>query len=201
MYEPAQEGDKDGVDLFDDPLEEKADQIAQYLGYARIGWIIAHPPREDGFTLSAREILMACQQRTEIGKEKVFVTVKVTPDEEGNAVFDAFQVSDQCLEMYEAEALVEHSNPKFCAVSETFSAIVEARTVPVVENDFFLITVPITQHDSSLASSFPKANRASPQTRDSLASILTDKGNLPFRERISDFALLIYLCEFMDINR
>ena len=44
------------------------------------------------------------------------------------------------------------------------------------------------------------ANRSSPQSRDSLASVLSDKGNQPFRERISDFALLIYLCEFMDIN-
>ena len=33
-----------------------------------------------------------------------------------------------------------------------------------------------------------------------MSLLSTDKGNLPFAERIADFALLIYLCEFMDIN-
>lgn len=59
--------------------------------------------------------------------ETPFVTVKVTVDSEGNAHFDAFQVSLQCMEMV-AEGVLEISdNPGSCKVLESFTAVVEAK--------------------------------------------------------------------------
>ena len=45
--------------------------------------MFAHPPREEGFQLSSAEILFACEQRMEIGKDKPFVIAKVTVDKAG----------------------------------------------------------------------------------------------------------------------
>ena len=148
LFEPAQEGSPAGFELFEDALEvddrcrffsylnvfifqEKAEKIAGYLGLEKVGVIYAHPPREEGFELSNAEILFACEQRLEVGKDKPFVVAKVTVDKEGQAAYEAFQVcligqlsmrwhypnncvqiSDQCLEMFEKGALEEHENPK-----------------------------------------------------------------------------------------
>jgi len=200
MFEMAQEGKAIGFDMFDDPLEEKADKIAEYLGLEKVGIIYAHPPRDENFQLTAAEILFACEQRVEVGKEKPFVIAKVTVDKEGQAQYEAYQVSDQCLEMYQAGALLEHEKPNYMAVHETYSAIVEAREVPMIANQFFLINVAVQQHTSDLTCDFPKANRDTALNRTALAAHLEDKGNKPFKERITDFQLLIFLSEFLDIG-
>jgi len=201
MFEMAQEGHATGFNMFDDPNEEKADKIAEYLGLEKVGVIYAHPPREEGYQLSSAEILFACEQRMEVGKEKPFVIAKVTVDKEGQASYEAYQISDQCLEMYQAGALQEHENPKYISVHETYSAIVEAREVPMIENNFFLITVAVQQHTSDLSCDFPKYNREKETARSQLAAHLQDKGNKPFKERITDFQLLIFLTEFLDIGQ
>jgi len=201
LFEPAQEGSPAGFELFEDALEEKAEKIAGYLGLEKVGVIYAHPPREEGFELSNAEILFACEQRLEVGKDKPFVVAKVTVDKEGQAAYEAFQISDQCLEMFEKGALEEHENPKYCGVNETYSALVEAREVPFVENQFFLITVAVTQHQSPLSCDFPRANRDGVEvSRAALAALLEDKGNKPFKERIADFQVLVFLSDFFDIN-
>jgi len=201
LFELSQESSAEGFELHDDPLEDKAQKIAEYLGLEKIGVIYAHPPREEGFQLSNAEILFACEQRMEVGKDKPFVIAKVTVDKEGQAAYEAYQISDQCLEMYAAGALEAHENPKYCGVSETYSAIVEAREVPFVENQFFLINVAVQMHTSSLTCGFPHANRDGVERScAALAAHLEDKGNKPFKERISDFQILIFLSDFLDIN-
>lgn len=111
--------------------------------------------------------------------ETSFVTVKVTLNEEGLAVFEAFQVSKQCMEMV-AEGVLEVSKDLgCCAVSETFTAVVEGKNAKQVriycvrfwgeinvnrmmqvDNNFFLVTTPIEQFKSQfLVQLFPIANR------------------------------------------
>ena len=65
------------------------------------------------------------------------------------------------MEMVSKQALeVDPDDPTACVVNETFSAVVEAKNVKKVENDFFLTLVPIVQHaNDQYVYQFPKTNR------------------------------------------
>ena len=103
IYEPPQEADPEAAEGFvilEDPDEENVENLAKMLGLQRVGWIVGHPPREEGFQLSAAEIIMAAELQLESagGVEPTpFVTVRVTVDDDGNVVVEAFQVSLQCM--------------------------------------------------------------------------------------------------------
>ncbi|KAJ0395411.1 hypothetical protein P43SY_003835 [Pythium insidiosum] len=202
IYEPPQEGDLYGFEVFDDPHADKVDAVAAALGREKVGWVFSHPPREEeSFHFSAREVLLAAQLQADAGgKGSLFVTLKVTLDKEGQASFEAFQVSDQCVDMYGAGALQEHeSDPKACAVHPTFTALVEAKPSPVVDTNFFLCVVPVTMHDSALRCEFPKLHReGSLRTRDALRAQLTKYRSEDYVKRISDFQLLVFLADFLD---
>lgn len=202
IYEPPQEGDPYGFEVFDDPNADKVDAVAAALGREKVGWVFSHPPREDeSFHFSSREILLAAQLQADAGgKGSLFVTLKVTLDKEGQASFEAFQVSDQCLEMFGAGALVENeSDPKTCAIHDTFTALVEAKEAKTVDNNFFLCVVPVSTHDSGMKSAFPKLHREGNfRTRAALKEQLRKYSNEAFVKRISDFQLLIFLSDFLD---
>lgn len=87
------------------------------------------------FFFSGLEILHAAEQQLEAASgvaDTPFVTVKVTLNEEGLAVFEAFQVSKQCMEMV-AEGVLEVSKDLgCCSVNETFTAIVEGKNTKQV---------------------------------------------------------------------
>ena len=135
-----------------------------------------------------------------------FVTVRVTVGDDGNVIVEAFQVSLQCMEMVAEEALDVGPNPGFCYVNETFTAIQEGKASKTVENNFFLTLVPINGYQSdTFVSQFPKANRAyddRAQTHDEMRRQLSKSGQSgwTFIDLLSDFALLLYLCKFMDVN-
>ena len=152
---------------------------------------------------SAREILLAAQLQVDSGgKASPFVTLKVTVDEEGQASFEAFQVSDQCLEMFTAGALSEHpETPSSCHVDKTFTAFVEAKASPEVDNNFFLCVVPVLHHTSFLKSTFPLLNReGSTHTREALSAHLKQYASEPYALRLSDFQLLLFLTTFLDLK-
>ena len=70
-------------------------RLAEMLGFTKVGWVFAHHPREDDFIMTANEIQMAGLQQLEhangVGATP-FVSLRVKPDEDGNAAVDAFQV-------------------------------------------------------------------------------------------------------------
>ena len=70
-------------------------RLAEMLGFTKVGWVFAHPPREDDFIMTAFEVHMAGLQQLEhangVGPTP-FVSLRVKPDEDGNAAVDAFQV-------------------------------------------------------------------------------------------------------------
>ncbi|CAH0487918.1 unnamed protein product [Peronospora farinosa] len=204
IYEPPQEGNPYGFEVLDDTNVDKVDAVAEALGCEKVGWVFSHPPREDNdFHFSAREILLAAQLQADAGsKSSLFLTLKVTLDKEGQASFEAFQVSDQCVEMFAAGALLEsEQNSKACTVSDTFTALVEAKPATEVDNNFFLCVVPVVPHKSSLRCEFPKLNReGSYRTRAVLKSQLQKYRNEPYAKRISDFQLLVFLAEFLDLQ-
>ena len=210
IYEPPQEADPDAAEGFvilDDPNEDKIDALAAQLGLRRVGWIFGHPPREEGFQMSAAEVIMAAEFQLEAagGVEPTpFVSVKVTVGNDGNVSFEAFQVSRQCMEMAAEGALEVGPNPGFCYVNETFTAIQEGKESKTVENNFFLTVVPIKQHTSELfISDFPKANRDMDDripSKDEMKRQLGKSGSQgwTFVDVLADFNLLIYLLEFLD---
>jgi len=212
IYEPPQEADAEAAEGFvilDDPEEESVEKLAEMLGLRRVGWIVGHPPREEGFQLSAAEIIMAAELQLESagGVEPTpFVTVRVTVSDDGNVVVEAFQVSLQCMEMVAEEALDVGPNPGFCYVNETFTAIQEGKPSTTVENNFFLTLVPINGYQSdTFVSQFPRANRAfddRAQTHDEMRRQLSKSGKngWTFVDLLSDFALLLYLCKFLDVG-
>ena len=212
IYEPPQEADPDAAEGFvilDDPDEENVEHLANMLGLTRVGWIVGHPPREEGFQLSAAEVIMAAELQLECAggiEPTPFVTVRVTVGDEGNVVVEAFQVSLQCMEMVAEEALDVGPNPGFCYVNDTFTAIQEGKPSATVENNFFLTLVPINSYQTdTFVSMFPRANRAyddRAQTHDEMKRQLSKSGQSgwTFVDLLSDFALLLYLCKFLDVK-
>mmetsp|Transcript_795 Transcript_795/g.1669 ORF Transcript_795/g.1669 Transcript_795/m.1669 type:complete len:505 (-) Transcript_795:53-1567(-) len=212
IYEPPQEADPEAAEGFvilEDPNEENVESLAKMLGLQRVGWIVGHPPREEGFQLSAAEIIMAAELQLESAggiEPTPFVTLRVTVGDDGNVVVEAFQVSLQCMEMVAEEALDIGPNPGFCYVNETFTAIQEGKPSATVENNFFLTLVPINAYQSdTFVSMYPRANRAyddRAQTHDEMKRQLSKSGQngWTFIDLLSDFAMLLYLCKFLDVK-
>ena len=209
IYEPPQEANPNGGFF---PLEnedqDKVEQLASMLRLKKVGWIFGHPPREKGFQLSSTEVIMGAELQLEAanGVEPTpFVTIKVTVADDGTVSFEAFQMSLLCMEMVAEQALEVGPKPGFCYVNETFTAIQEGKDSKTVENNFFLTLVPIVQHQSKVfICEFPFANRdlGPPQTKDDLKRQLAKSGSQgwDFIDLLSDFSLLLYLCNFLDFE-
>ncbi len=208
IYEPPQNNTDSTFELQDDPMAAQVDAIAASLGLIKVGWIFAHPLREDKFNFSAAEIIEAAEQQLIAAsgvEDTPFVTVKVTLDAKtGQPFADAFQVSKQAMEMA-AEGVLEVSpNLGMCAINNTFTAYVEHKPVKEVDTDFFIVRVPIKSFESELlVAQFPRANRLGMlQTREDIKKQLDTAGSKgwTFIQKLSDFQLLLYLCQFLDVN-
>jgi nuclear protein localization family protein 4 len=211
IYEPPQSGDELHFELNDsDEAQaevERAEKLAGMLGVQRVGWIFSTPPREDGFQLNCEEIIMAGELQLEAAQgveDTSFVTIKATVNDKGETSVDAFQVSRQAMEMCAEGALEPSSKPGFCKVSSTFTAIVEGKEAKEIDNNFMLSNVPITfLTESKFVSSFPKRNRdGRAQTHDEVRKQLSKSGTngWTFTDLLSDFQLLLYLTEFLDMD-
>ncbi|ETV74084.1 hypothetical protein H257_11390 [Aphanomyces astaci] len=205
IYEPPQEGNLHGFEVMDDPHADKADVVAAALGWSKVGWIFSHPPREEAdFHFSSREILLASQLQCDDaagGASSPFVSVKVTVDATGQASFEAFQVSDQCMEMFSAGALVPvEAIPTVMGVHETFTAMVEMKATNEIDNNFFLCVVPVQPYESALHCEFPPLHReGSMRTRSMLKQILHKYGR-DYKAALRDFHLLVFLADFLDLH-
>jgi nuclear protein localization protein 4 homolog len=211
IYEPPQEVHIDSVEGFvilDDPMEDTVEQIAEFLGLSRVGWIFGHPPRGKNLVLTGAEIIQTAEfqlQAAEGVEETPFVTVKVTLGDDGNVSVEAFQVSLQCMSMVAEDALLISSDPAVCLVHETFTAIQEGKASRTVDNNFFLNVVPIVQHTSDLlVSQFPKFNRDHDDrlpNQDAMKKQLSKSGTAgwTFVELLADFNLLIFISKYLDM--
>ena len=158
------------------------------------------PPPAVRFHFSGAEAIFAAEQQLLAADgvaDALFVTVKVSLDEEGRPQAEAYQVTKQCMEMAAEGALLVGPNLGACLVHPTFTAIVEGRPtkevlLPLffhslsltpsltnahqrivthlqVDTDFFLGAVPVGAHESLFLSTFPRANRSErPPTVDDL---------------------------------
>lgn len=110
MYEPPQECSPTSFTILDDPHAEKVEELAKILGLKKVGWIFAHPPREEHFLFSQDEVVMAAVGQLEEAqglKETPFVTVRVSIDTEGQVHYDAFQVYQLMQLNYQEGGVIE----------------------------------------------------------------------------------------------
>ncbi|KAJ8602705.1 hypothetical protein CTAYLR_003798 [Chrysophaeum taylorii] len=189
---------------FDAEPEEGVEEMARLFGLRKVGWIFAHPPREKGFVFSGQEAIHAATLQLDAAdgvNETPFVSVKVTVNENGEANFEAYQVSSQCMAMVAEGALgVRDDDLASCAVHPTFTAVVEGKQADKVDTNFFLCNVPVKQHASTIftaGATFPKENRAVLQTRDDLKPLLKKPRLL--KDVLADFGLLLFLSKFPQI--
>lgn len=206
IYEPAQQATASGgVELLEDPREATAEAVAKAMGLQRVGCILAHPPRANCIisTEEVRTAALCCLEANDGKMESPFVVVLVTADEKGQADFQAYQLTPQCLEMVAEDALVPMvDRPGFSAVHETFTAVVEAKAAPVIDNDFFIKRVPIVSHGSPIIhqnTPFPRFNRDAdvPPIQATFQAAVKKAGRNPSDEKlckaIADFHLLMFM--------
>jgi len=207
IYEPPQNNTDKSIDLPDDPMADVVEGLAKNLGVQKVGWIFSHPLREEKFHFSANEVMEAAEQQliaAEGVHETPFVTIKVTLDSKtGMPIAEGFQVSKQAMEMAAEGALEVHStNLGMCRVNDTFTAYVEHKPTKEVDNDFFLIRVPIGAYESEMfLSDFPRLNRlGTMQSREDLKKQLSRAGKQgwTFQALLADFQLLLFLAQFLD---
>ncbi|GJQ11792.1 hypothetical protein GpartN1_g3583.t1 [Galdieria partita] len=186
----------------------RADKLASLLGLQKVGWIFSSKPRKCIF--SAVDIMTACQFQCEAEElhgedaSKAFVTITVSVTEEGMTRFEAYQISDLCLNMYKAGVFVpvEEQKPKSGKIRTKEEVIVEGIECRSIDTDFFLVSVPIKDHHSWLKNNnFPVENREqAPIQPSDLSSCLAKSLDEPFIRRISDFHLLLYISNVLDMD-
>ena len=108
IYEPNQNGNAYVAHVDEEDEESQtAEAIANAMGYERIGCVFSQSDVDRGdesvSAMSAHEVTLCAKLQAKYGKE--FVTVIVVQfedeDEEMQVTFEAFQVSDQCMKLYE----------------------------------------------------------------------------------------------------
>ena len=238
IYEPKQTGNA-FVARFDEDDEESqtAEAIARAMGYERIGCVFNQSDADRGdesvSAMSAHEVTLCAKLQAKYGKEFVAVIVMQFEDEneEMQVTFEAFQVSDQCVKLYEEGffELDEESGVAKLPPSSSSSGtgeeekenkestssfsnwgshtkmvkpvMVERKDVTEVDNDFWLVAVPIKDHAGTSQSGFPIENRLHPpQNVDDIRSAIKSRPGSSYAEKLRDFHLLLFLCKQMDKN-
>ncbi|XP_010520639.1 PREDICTED: NPL4-like protein 1, partial [Tarenaya hassleriana] len=136
-------------------------------------------------------------------KEWVTAVVKLEVNEDGGADvhFEAFQMSDMCVRLFKEgwfeTEIGPDDDPKISKMKK--EVVVGVKDVKEVDNDFFLVVVKILDHQGPLSSTFPIENRNTQGTVRSLRNHLERAKSLPFVKRISDFHLLLFVAQFLDV--
>lgn len=216
IYEPTQVLDElEEMTLLDGPLNKTAAMVAKSLGLKKVGWMFSCPAREGmEEPLSAHELLIAADQQLEACKGQVdeavpFVTVKVQPTKGGQASFEAFHASKQCMEMVLKGALQESdTSPGACAISETYTAHLPTKSgfrhEKSISTHMFTLTVPVKSHTCNFleVSDFPVANRDGKGANElpSLARHLSANSAKPHAQRIANFQVLLTVAPLFGHN-
>ena len=209
IYEPPQEGSADSLVLERDTYEEaRAEAVASAFGWSKVGWIFTQSTKEREFICSGEEICQMAAIQSEMGDKAVTALVAMfPPEEEGEPPevhFEAFQVSAQCVKLWEegwfhVESNKEPSgtipvkNPK--DPSDKTPIIVASRDVAEIDADYFLVPVGIKDHEGPVMTSFPIENRLLPQGKPELKAHLQRYSGKSFSEGLCDFHLLLYLAK------
>lgn len=199
IYEPPQQGSPEGFIELNDPLKDRVDVLAGLLGMRKVGWVFSHAPGRD-FTMSGAEILKAAELQSKYGRQ--FCTVAVTTNTEGHIMFESYQVSDQCVKLFEDGILLaDDANPKI--IKTTKPVVVDKKETTEVDTALFITTVAIKERQGTMLGGFPVSNRPSSDHRPSMPAckaILQARSKLPFVKRVSDFHMLIFLTNYLSLD-
>ncbi|KAL0478690.1 nuclear protein localization protein [Acrasis kona] len=199
-FEPKQRGTAESFHQIEDAnINDRADTLASLLGMRRVGWIFSHDGSRD-YPLCGEEIIKAAEYQSKYGP--AFVTITVFPNEEGQLEFQAFQVSKQCVEMYEKGLL--RVDPDNAEVMKTTKPVqVERKETQEIDSLLLICNVAIKNYTSKLQVGFPIRNRPSSdhvQNMTKLKQVLLARKNQKFVQRVSDFHMLLFLTEFLSLN-
>lgn len=206
IYEPPQRGNEDAYVLVDGDdagdISARANQLADLLDLNRVGIVISVRPRST--ILSAMDVVFAAGLISELPEEqrKSFIVFVVTTAETGETLFEAYQISDLAVEMYEDDVFepVSNQKPNGGRVLCKKDVLVEGKDARKVPTEFFLLNVPIKSCESWLRTGFAIENREiSPQGPAQLKHVVDDE-SLPFHKRLADFHLLLFLSNVFDMK-
>ena len=198
IWEPPQTNTPQGWTEHDAGEEgEAVGVVANLLGLVCVGMIIAHPPRDEDILLSGEEIVAAAMKQGGAGKDSPFAIFRLSANEKGEAIVQAYQVSDQFMEMLAAGAVAPHpSKPGELDCSAKFHVIMEAKAQESLPTTVFLVNVAVAQYASGLSAGFPKASRLGrPVQREEVRTYFTNakaKG-MGLVAALADFNLLVHL--------
>jgi len=200
IYEPPQENEDEKIrELKDDKTRDKVDAIAALFGIKPVGWIVSYSTPRD-HALTAAEILKAAEYQAKYGDHFVTVTIGLNQDQQIS--LEAFQVSKQCVELYQ-KGLFE-LDPTNSSILKTKKKVdVGKKTVTEVECLLLITNTGIQSYTSKLQVGFPIKNRPDyiskeyKQSREKAKEVITrrERQGMKFVQCINDFHLLLYLAE------
>lgn len=206
IYEPPQKGNADSYALADPndagDMTERAHALADMIGLQYVGLVISARPRK--CILSAMDVVFAAGVLAKLPEalRKAFIIFVVSTAETGQTIFEAYQLSDLAVEIYEAEVFEEMSKqkPNGGRVICMEDVLVERKDTRKVPTEFFILNVPIKSCDSWLRTAFTVENRdLTPQNPSSMQSIVRDE-SIPYHKRLADFHLLLFLSNVLDMK-
>lgn len=206
VYEPPQMGDANGYALVEGDeagdISQRADQLAELCELRRVGIVISARPRN--CILSAMDIVFAAMIAADLPEDlrKAFIIFVVTTAETGETLFEAYQISDLAVEMYQANIFedLQKQKPNGGRVACKEDVLVEGKDARKVPTEFFLLNVPIKSCDTWLRTAFTVENRdISPQSPSELSKMMSDE-SLPYHKRLADFHLLLFLSNVFDMK-
>lgn len=206
IYEPPQRGDDqrymmvEGEEAGD--MTSRADALADMLGLKKVGVVFSNRPRK--CILSALDVVFVSRLLSTMSKEerKAFVVLVVSPAETGETHFEAYQISDLAVELYEAEIFEseEKQKPNGGRVLCKEEVLVEGNDTKKVHTEFFILNIPIKSCKSWLRTSFAIENRELvPQGPSDVKKAVSDT-SMPYTKRLSDFHALLFLSNMFDMK-
>ena len=163
------------------------------LGLERVGWCFSRKAHKS-YALSGDDVSRAALLQHEFGERFVTIALLVK-EKKGTMQFEAFQVSDQAVELASQGALEGSPPRKADTVALGTPVIVEAAEVREAATAFFTVATAVTSHESKLGrASFPPSNRvAEPVGQESLRRYVLEGTGAPWVQQFADFHLLFYL--------
>lgn len=206
IYEPPQRGSEEHYVLIEGEeagdMTQRADALAAILGLRRVGIVFSARPRK--CILSALDVVVAAKMMNGLSEEerKAFVVLVVSIAESGETLFEAYQISDLAVEMFEAGVFEDQDKQKANGgrVLCKEDVLVEGKDTKKVHTEFFLLNIPIKSCESWLRTSFAVENRdIAPQGPHDVKKAISDE-SIPFHKRLSDFHALLFLSNTFDMN-
>jgi nuclear protein localization protein 4 homolog len=206
IYEPPQAGDEVGFQEYEDEIEEKVNMICASLGMKRVGYIFSHArgQTQEKHVLTPEEIIRAGKMQSKYGDS--FVSIAVYYDaQSGHPSFEAFQAAQQCAELASKDLLsVDPKNDKIIKTKKPVTIVGTSLEKNEIDIEFlYSFNTPMKKLDGPFRSGFPPRNRKNEQqSYQRLKNVLVNRKNqgLNFVKRITDFHLLVFLTEFLDMK-